>query len=344
MDAVLALAPRVGIQPACVCLGVSRATFYRQRPLLGPPSAPPATDDTPPSVRPRPVRALDDSEQQQVLDVLHGERFQNTAPAAIHAQLLDEGRYLCSPRTMYRLLARQGEARERRDHLIHPPYQKPELLATAPNQVWSWDITKLRGPVKWTYFYLYVVLDIYSRYAVGWMVADSETTALAQKLLAETFEKHNITPGQLTIHSDRGRVMRSKPLAQLYADLGVTKSFSRPYVSDDNAFSESQFRTFKYRPDFPKSFGCQIAARAHCQVFFPWYNDEHRHSSLAMLTPKNVHFGETAAVLAQRQIVLDAAYAAHPERFVRRHPFPTAPPSSVWINPPALANSEEKRH
>jgi putative transposase len=343
MDAVLELAPRVGIQSACLSLGVPRATFYRQRPLLGPLS-PEAVSDDQPSARSRPARALAESEQQQVLSVLHSERFQNAAPAAIHAQLLDEGQYLCSPRTMYRLLERRGESRERRDQLIHPPYQKPELLATAPNQVWSWDITKLRGPVKWTYFYLYVVLDIFSRYAVGWMVAERETAALAERLLEETFQKHTIAPDQLKIHSDRGRVMRSKPLALLYADLGITKSFSRPYVSDDNPFSESQFRTLKYRPDFPDRFGCLLDARAHCQVFFPWYNNEHRHSGLGMLTPKNVHFGETAAVLTQRQAVLDAAYAAHPERFVRRPPVPSAPPPAVWINPPARPKSEEESH
>jgi putative transposase len=342
MDAVLKLAPRIGLQSACLNLGVPRASFYRQRPLLGPSPDAVATDQ--PVGRPRPARALAEDEQQQVLSVLYSERFQNAAPAAIHAQLLDEGRYLCSPRTMYRLLERRGESRERRDQLTHPPYQKPELLARAPNQVWSWDITKLRGPVKWTYFYLYVVLDIFSRYAVGWMVAERETAALAERLLEETFLKHNIAPKQLKIHSDRGRVMRSKPLALLYADLGVTKSFSRPYVSDDNPFSESQFRTLKYRPDFPDRFGCLLDARAHCQVFFPWYNDEHRHSGLGMLTPKNVHYGETVNVLAQRKVVLDAAYAAHPERFVRRPPSPGAPPASVWINPPAQPKSEEKDH
>ena len=217
-------------------------------------------------------------------------------------------------------------------------------LATAPNQVWSWDITKLRGPVKWTYFYLYVILDIFSRYVTGWMVADRESAELATQLLEQTIANYDIAPGQLTIHSDRGRVMRSKPVALLYADLGVAKSFSRPYVSDDNPFSESHFRTLKYRPDFPDRFGCLLDSRAHCQIFFPWYNEEHRHSSLGMLTPKTVHFGETAQVLAQRQAVLDAAYAAHPERFVRNPPKPSAPPGEVWINPPTRRESEEKSH
>lgn len=339
MDAVLALTPRIGIQRACHSLGVPRATFYRRRPPVGPS---PQAEATQPVPRRRSPRALAEAEQQQVLAVLHGERFQDAAPAAIHARLLDEGQYLCSPRTMYRLLQRRGESRERRDQLIHPPYQKPELLATAPNQVWSWDITKLRGPVKWTYFYLYVVLDIFSRYVVGWTIAERESAAVAEQLLDATFQKQNIARDQLKIHSDRGRVMRSKTLALLYTDLGVAKSFSRPYVSDDNPYSESQFRTLKYRPDFPDRFGCVLDARAHGQVFFAWYNDEHRHSGLAMLTPKNVHYGETVAVLAQRQAVLDAAYAAHPERFVRRPPAPTAPPSAAWINSPAQPKSEEK--
>ena len=343
MDSVLALSPQVGIQAACDCLGIARATFYRQRPPLGPMRESSVAPE-PPTPRPQPARALDESERAQVLAVLHEERFQDCAPAAIQAQLLDEGRYLCAPRTMYRILAEEGESRERRDQLVHPPYQKPELLATAPNQVWSWDITKLRGPVKWTYFYLYVILDIFSRYVVGWMVADRESAELAKLLLDETIRKYKILPGQLTIHADRGKVMRSKPLAMLYADLGVTKSHSRPYVSDDNPFSESQFRTLKYRPNFPDRFGCLLDSRAHGQVFFPWYNDEHRHSSLGMLTPAMVHFGQTDTVLAQRQTVLDAAYLAHPERFVRKPPTPGRPPSAVWINPPIQANSEEKSH
>ena len=343
MDAVLALAPQVGIQAACDCWGVSRATFYRHRPLLGPMRESSVAAELP-TPRPKPARALDESERTQALAVLHEDRFQDCAPAAIHAQLLDEGRYVCAPRTMYRLLAEEGESRERRDQLVHPPYQKPELLATAPNQVWSWDITKLRGPVKWTYFYLYVILDIFSRYVVGWMVADRESAELAKLLLEETIRKYKILPGQLTIHADRGKVMRAKPVVMLYADLGVTKSHSRPYVSDDNPFSESQFRTLKYRPNFPDRFGCLLDSRAHCQVFFPWYNDEHRHSSLGMLTPAMVHFDQTDTVLAQRQTVLDAAYLAHPERFVRKPPTTNRPPSAVWINPPIQTNSEEKSH
>lgn len=343
MDSVLALAPQCGIQAACDNLGVSRATFYRSRPLLGPTPQPKSAIEETATPRPTPARALDPSERARVLSLLNSERFQDHAPAAVHAQLLDEGQYLCSPRTMYRILEAEGQSQERRAQLIHPPYQKPELLATGPNQVWSWDITKLRGPVKWTYFYLYVIIDIFSRYVTGWMVAERESAELAKQLLEETIGKYEIPPGQLTIHSDRGRVMRSKPVALLYADLGVTKSFSRPYVSDDNPFSESQFRTLKYRPDFPDRFGCLLDSRAHCQVFFPWYNQAHRHSSLGMLTPKTVHFGETTQVLAQRQAVLDAAYQAHPERFVGKPPTPALPPTAVWINPPRQ-NSEQESH
>ena len=338
MDSVATLSAQVGTRAACESLGVSRATFYRQRPVAGPLPGP---DLTPPSKpRPTPARALAPAEREQVLSILHSERFQDRAPAAIHAQLLDEGQYLCSPRTMYRILSEQGESVKRGSQLVHPLYQKPELLATAPNQVWSWDITKLRGPAKWTYFYLYVVLDIFSRYVTGWMVAERESADLAKQLLEETISKYDIPPGQLTVHSDRGRVMRSKPLALLYADLGVSKSFSRPYVSDDNPFSESQFRTLKYRPDFPDRFGSLLDSRAHCQVFFPWYNEQHRHSSLGMLTPTMVHFGEVDRVLGRRQSVLDAAYSGHPERFVRKPPSAGRPPTQVWINPPKPRRSE----
>ena len=248
--------------------------------------------------------------------------------------LLDEGTYPCSIRTMYRLLAAEGESRERRDQLTHPAYTKHELLATAPNQLWSWDITKLMGPAKWTYFYLYVILDVFSRYVVGWMVAHRETAALAQQLIAETLAKQGIAPDQLTIHADRGAVMTSKQIAFLLADLGVTKTHSRPHVSDDNPYSESQFRTMKYRPEFPDRFRSIQDSRAFGHSFFAWYNDQHRHSGLALLTPAMVHFGLAPAVVAQRQIVLDAAFQAHPERFVRKPPMQAQPPLRVWINKP----------
>jgi putative transposase len=344
MDAVIHLAPTVGVVDACEFLGVARASFYRERPLLGPPASP--VPEPVLSERPAPSRSLSPDERAGVLAVLHDQRFQDRSPAAVQATLLDEGQYLCSVRTMYRLLEQAGESHERRDQLVHPAYQRPELLATARNQLWSWDITKLLGPAKWTYFYLYVILDVFSRYVVGWMVAPRESAELAKQFIEETIRKQEIPAGQLTIHADRGRVMTSKPVAFLMADLGVTKTHSRPYVSDDNPYSESQFRTMKYRPEFPDRFGSIQDARAFCQYFFQWYNEEHRHSGLGLLTPAVVHSGQAAAVLAARQVVLDAAYHAHPDRFVRRPPKPLPLPSEVWINKPAKTDlkTEENSH
>jgi putative transposase len=336
MDAVTQLRPTLGVVAACDCLGVIRASFYRQRPVPGLAAAP--------APRPTPARALSPLERAGVLSVLHAERFQDRAPAAVQATLLDEGQYLCSTRTMYRILAGQGESRERRDQLVHPAYQRPELLATAPNQLWSWDITKLRGAAKWTYFYLYVILDVFSRYVAGWMIAPREGAELAKQFIAETIGKHQVAAGQLNIHADRGKVMTSKPVAFLMADLGVTKTHSRPYVSDDNPYSESQFRTLKYRPEFPDRFGCIQDSRAFCRQFFQWYNEEHRHSGIGLLTPAMVHFGATQTVLAQRQAVLNAAYQSHPDRFVRRPPKPLSVPTEVWINkplPPGQTTEEE---
>lgn len=327
MSAAEELGKRAGVAPACRGLGVSRATLHRRRAAR---------------VRPRPQqpraaspRALDQAERQAVLDVLNDEKYCDLSPAAIWAMLLDDGTYLCSIRTMYRILEQNGEVRERRNVLRHPEYKKPELLATAPNQVWSWDITKLRGPVKWSYYYLYVILDIYSRRVVGWTLADCEDKELAKELIKQTCKKEGIQEDQLTIHADRGPSMTSKVVAYLYADLGVTKSHSRPYTSNDNPFSESAFRTLKYRPDFPKRFGCIEDARVHCRVFFAWYNGAHRHSSLGLMTPDTVHYGRAEAVSATRSIVLDKAFRAHPERFVRRAPTPPALPTETWINPPA---------
>ena len=274
-----------------------------------------------------------------MLGVLHEERFQDWAPAAVQATLLDEGNYLCSTRTMYRILKQEGETRERRDQAIHPAYQKPELLATTPNQLWSWDITKLRGPAKWNYFQLYVMIDVFSRYVTGWMVAERESAELAKHFIEDTLQKHTIPSGQLTIHADRGKVMRSKPVAFLMADLGIAKTHSRPYVSNDNPYSESQFRTLKYRPGFPDRFGCIQDSRAFCQQFFTWYNDQHCHSGIALLTPSMVHFGQAPTVLTQRQLVLDAAYLAHPERFVRKAPTVQPLPDMVWINKPVSSDS-----
>jgi putative transposase len=339
MDAVLQLSSTVGVESACGALGIPRASFYRHRPLLGPAlsASLPA-----PAARPLSARALSGDERESVRALLNSERFQDCSPAAISATLLDEGQYLCSTRTMYRVLEEDGATRERRDQLVHPQYRKPELLATAPNQLWSWDITKLRGAAKWSYFYLYVILDVFSRYVVGWMVAPRESAELARKLIEETCQKQNIQPGQLGLHADRGSAMRSKPVALLLADLSVIRTHSRPYTSNDNPYSESQFRTMKYRPEFPDRFGCIQDSRAFCQTFFPWYNDEHRHSGIGMMSPAMVHHGLAAAVRAKRQVALDVAYAAHPERFVRRPPAPPLLPKEVWINKPL--NSDEDTH
>jgi putative transposase len=266
--------------------------------------------------------------------VLHDERFCDLAPASVYATLLDEGSYLCSISTMYRLLRQAGETGDRRRHATHPPRVKPELLASGPNQCWSWDITKLAGPAKWTWFYLYVILDIFSRYAVGWMVAHREAAALAERLLADTITAQQVQAGMLTVHADRGSSMTSKPVAMLLADLGVTRSHSRPHVSNDNPYSESQFKTLKHHPTFPERFGCIQDARAFCQRFFGWYDFEHRHSGIALLTPADVHFGRVEQVTLARGAVLDAAYAAHPERFVRKPPTPPRLPEAVWINKP----------
>jgi putative transposase len=332
MAAVTELANEVGTSAACHALGVPRPSYYRDRSKTCFPAATVS--------RPVPARALRLTEQEAVLSRLHEERFQDRSPAAVYATLLDEGEYLCSVRSMYRLLQRRGESRERRDQLTHPPYKKPELLATAPNQLWSWDITKLLGPAKWTYFYLYVILDVFSRYVTGWMVAMRESAELAKRLIEESCVKQQIQRGQLTLHADRGTSMSSKPVAFLLADLGVTKTHSRPHVSNDNPYSESQFRTLKYRPEFPDRFGCMQDSRAFCQGFFRWYNEEHRHSGLALLTPAMVHYGQTPRILEQRQMVLDVAYRAHPERFVRQAPKHLSVPTEVWINKPS--NIENK--
>jgi putative transposase len=328
MAAVTELAIEVGASAACQALCMPRASYYRDRHKTSSPAVS--------ASRPSPARALRPAERDAVLARLHEERFQDRSPAAVYATLLDEGEYHCSIRTIYRLLDEHGEVRERRDQLTHPPYQKPELMATASNQLWSWDITKLLGPAKWTYFYLYVILDVFSRYVTGWMVAYRESAELAKLLIEESCKKQHIQPGQLTLHADRGTSMSSKPVAFLLADLGVTKTHSRPHVSNDNPYSESQFRTLKYRPEFPDRFGCIQDSRAFSQGFFRWYNEEHRHSSLGLLTPTMVHYNQTTRVLEQRQQVLDTAYQLHPERFVRNAPRPPAVPTEAWINKPLL--------
>ncbi len=325
MAAAEDLARVVGTAPACAALPVSRASLYRRRrPCPGTPRP-----------RPTPTRALSNAERQVVCDLLHSPRFADRAPAQVYATLLDEGLYHCSLRTMYRLLAKRREVRERRNQLRHPHYRRPELLATAPNQVWSWDITKLLGPVKWTYYYLYVILDIFSRYVVGWMLALREAACLAKRLIGETCAKQTILPGQLTVHADRGPSMRSRGVAMLLGSLGITKTHSRPYVSNDNPYSEAQFKTLKYCPEFPDRFGSYEHAFGFCHGFFPYYNDEHRHSGIGLMTPAAVHYGRAPQILAARQDTLLTAYARHPERFVRRPPQPPRLPEAAWINPPA---------
>ena len=333
METVEVLTPEVGTRPACAAMGIPPATLYRHRARRNGP--------LPPRRQPSPGRALVSQERQEVLDVLHSEEFMDKAPQEVYAALLDQGRYLCSVRTMYRLLEANQEVRERRDQLRHPSYAKPELLATGPNQVWSWDITKLLGPVKWFYFSLYVILDIFSRYVVGWMVAGRESALLAQKLIQETCLKQGIQPGQLLIHADRGSSMKSKPVALLLSDLGVTKTHSRPHTCDDNPYSEAQFKTLKYRPDFPARFGSPEDARAFCQAFFRWYNTEHHHSGIGLMTPEVVHYGLAKEVFKAREKVLLAAYKSHPERFVRKAPAPLALPKAAWINPPQLTMENE---
>jgi len=326
-DAVVALAPVSGMTAAiCAAVGVSRATVERRRSRL---AAPPTI-----ARRPAPARALTAPQQKAVLDLLHAPRFADQAPAEIYAILLDEGVYHCSIRTMYRLLEQNGEVRERRQQLRHPVYQKPELLAEKPNEVWSWDITKLMGPSKWNYFYLYVILDIFSRRVVGWCVADAESATLFQPLFDDAIEKHSVPPGQLTLHADRGGPMKAKATAFLLADLGVTRSHNRPHTSNDNPFSESHFKTLKYQPRFPKRFGCIEDARAFCRAFFDWYNQDHHHCGIGLMTPDQVHYGQIDAVHAARQRTLNQAFGANPERFVKKPPVPPNKPTATWINPP----------
>lgn len=334
MSAVTGNGSRCGVRRLCEALDLSAATYYRAARV----AASPAIVAMP---RVPPPRALPVAERQKVLGVLHEPRFIDLAPAQVYATLLDEGTYHCSERTMYRVLAAQHEVRERRAQRRHPIYTAPELLATTPNQLWSWDITKLKGPTTWSWFHLYVILDVFSRFVVGWMVAQKESAALAERLIAASCERQGILRGQLTIHADRGSSMTSKPVALFMADLGITKTHSRPHVSNDNPYSEAQFKTLKYRPGFPERFGSLEDARAHCTDFFRWYNTEHRHSGLALHTPHDVHFGLAEARRDHRATVLAAAYAATPERFVRHPPTPALLPTAAWINPPKLLISED---
>ena len=328
------LSREVGVRAACEALGVAPATYYRHRHS--------SSVSKPSSHRLPSPRALTPAERLRVLDTLNSERFVDQAPREVYATLLDEGVYLCSVRSMYRILEANEELRERRNQLRHPNYEKPVLLATAPNEVWSWDITKLLGPVKWMYFYLYVILDIFSRYVVGWMLAQRESAELARRLIEQTCLKQGIVAGQLTIHADRGSSMKSKPVAMLLSDLGVTKTHSRPHVSDDNPYSESQFKTLKYRPEFPERFGSIQHARDLCRNFFDWYNTKHYHSGIGLLTPDSVHYGRAATIVHRRQQVLFDFFEAHPERFVAGPPKPPQLPSAAWINPPASETTPQE--
>jgi putative transposase len=326
LSAVAELVPAVPARRALRALGGSSATWYRRR-----------TPRLPgrPRRRALPPLALSSPERQRIVEVLTGPRFVDVTPYTAWARLLDEdGVYLASVRTFYRVLAAEGLVQERRNQLVHPAHVKPELQATGPNQVWSWDITRLRSTMKWQFFYLYVLIDIYSRYVVGWLLAGAENAGLAQALIEETCEKYGIARDTLTLHSDRGSPMRAKTTAELFVDLGVAASFSRPRVSNDNPFSEAQFKTLKYRPEFPERFAGIAHARAHLREFFAWYNDEHRHSGIGFMTPASVHFGRAAAIDERRRRVLEAAYAAHPERFKGRIPTPPMLPDIVGINLP----------
>ena len=315
--------PRIlTVKEACEAVGLPRATYYY---ALRPARA---------SARQRSPRRLDEAERAEVLDVLTSERYCDLSPREVWAILLQEGRYLCSVRTMYRILAENAAVRERRNQLRHPEYKRPELVATAANRVWSWDITKLKGPATWTYFYLYVIMDIFSRKTVGWMVADRESATLAVKLIGETCERECICQDQLTVHADRGSSMRSKPVAFLLSDLGVTKTHSRPYTSTDNPYSEAQFRTLKYRPEFPDRFGSIEDARVFCREFFAWYNNQHHHTGIGLLTPQQMHAGQAGQISRQRQEVLSDFYRQHPERFVRGEPVAPKVPQAAWINRP----------
>lgn len=313
------------IKSLCAALGEPRSTYYRSQCTTTAKCADGAERKSP--------RRLTVAEEERVLETLNSERFRDVAPGEVYAILLDEGVRMCSERTMYRILARHGMTTERRQSAPRN-YKKPELLATRPNELWSWDITKLKGPTKWTYYYLYKIIDVYSRNVVGWMVAHRESAELAEGLISETILKQEIKPGQLTIHADRGSSMTSVTVGQLLADLGVTKTHSRPHVSNDNPYSESGFKTLKYRPGFPECFGSIEDARVFCQVFFAWYNTEHRHSGIAMLTPDNVHYNQFETILNARSVVLMNAYMDHPERFVKGIPSVKQVPKEVWINKP----------
>lgn len=327
-----ALATKTSTQQACQALAYPRSSYYRQQ------QTKPANHHRVPAPSPR---ALPPLERDAVREMLNSERFADRSPRQVYGTLLDEGQYFCSVSTMYRILQEHHEVRERRNQKRHPVYKKPELLASAPNQVWTWDITKLRGPVKHVYYYMYTILDIFSRYVVGYMIANQELAYLARQLVADSCAKQGIEPDQLILHADRGSAMISKTLALLLADLGVGKSHSRPYTSDDNPFSEAQFKTMKYRPNYPDRFGSLADARSWARPFLHWYNHEHRHTGLGLMTPATVHYGLADELTGQRQVTLQAAYEKYPERFVKGSPTPPKLPTAVWINPPLAKDGEQ---
>ncbi len=328
IDAAIAeLEPHVGTRGACAAVGEAQARWYRRHRQSPPPPKP----ERVPAPQPR---ALSEVERKELRAVLNSEEFVDEAPATVYAKLLDQGIYLASVPTMYRVLREHDEVHERRRHATHPAAKKPELLATKPNELWSWDITKLLGPEKWSYFYLYVILDVFSRYVVAWTVQHRESATVAEQLIAQAAQQQRIQPGQLTVHADRGSSMTSKPVAFLLADLCVTKTHSRPYTSSDNPDSETHFKTLKYRPGFPDRFGSIEQARAFCRPFFAWYNHQHRHCGIGLMTPESVHYGRAAALHEERVRVLAAAHAATPQRFVRGVPRPPELPAAAWINRP----------
>ena len=325
MPVTVSLSEMVGKKAACDAMAIPKATFYRHQGKSRVVES---------RRRPVPPLALSPIERQTILDVAHEQRFWDATPYQMYATLLDEGQYLGSVRTIYRVLVANNEVKERRKQVSRPHYQKPELLATAPNKVWSWDITKLKGPAKWNYFHLYVILDIFSRYVVGWMVVHRESATLAKRLIEETCTKQHISEGQLTLHADRGSSMKSKLVAHLLADLGVTKTHNRPHVSNDNPYSESQFKTLKYSPGFPERFGSIQDAREFCQEFFPWYNTVHKHSGIGLMTPEQVHYEQAQEIQEQRAIVLASAFKDHKKRFKGKMPKPFPLPKAAWINKP----------
>jgi putative transposase len=307
----------------CEVLGIAKSTYYRRS----------STKTASSNMKKPSPRKLTREEEEKILSIVNSERFCDMAPGEIFYSLLDQGYYYCSERTIYRILQRNQQNVQRRQKEAGN-YSRPELLATKPNQLWSWDITKLKGPKKWTYYYLYKIMDVYTRYVVGWMVAYRESAELAEDLIAESCFKQRIKRDQLTLHADRGSSMKSNLVGQLLADLGVTKTHSRPHVSNDNPYSESAFKTLKYRPDFPEKFGAIEDARSYCRDFFFWYNNEHRHSGIAMLTPEMVHYNLANEIVENRNSVYQKAYQSTPERFVNGVPKAKLPGNEVWINKP----------